>query len=232
MIHKLNIHHLTNFQNPFEHLRFIGAINGKWNELEELIKSQPDEQVYFQLGDFGLGAQGYQKAMQSLSELLEQKGSGMILARGDTDHPSMFLEAEKHNQDNVKLIPDASGIVAEGKTLQISGGGVHPMQTLFNKDEQQQASNRANIPFEPDEVDIFISHMSPVAPPSKTLPESYLQTLDTAILTAIEETRKVAELQFSNSDASLCVCAHCEEEFLVMSKEGKFVKGLAELEIW
>ena len=103
---------------------FVGDLHGNWGHLKWAIKQKQlkDENI-IQVGDFGVGFSSYEHDMEKLQQLndfLKEKNITLYVWRGNHDNPYFFDGTV--NMTNLKLLPDYTLTIIEGKGVLGVGG--------------------------------------------------------------------------------------------------------------
>ncbi len=113
---------------------FIGDIHGQFSELSERISTFSD-QIFIQVGDFGLGYNDYSVDIEMLKEFNEElktNNNQLYVLRGNHDNPIFWNEDSDYS--NLHLVKDYTKITIEGKDVLFVGGGVSIDRCFRRKD--------------------------------------------------------------------------------------------------
>jgi predicted phosphodiesterase len=155
----------------------LGDIHGKFSHIKWTIKHRHlRNTTIIQVGDFGVGYEPTvdDKNLEDLNKFLLEKNCTVYAIRGNHDDPSYF--EGNHIFSNLKLMPDYSQEIIEGKKFLFCGGAISIDRKFSLSKMQMSASHGLNKPmywwdeaFDLDleelekirDVEIVITHTAP-----------------------------------------------------------------------
>lgn len=144
----------------------LGDIHGEFNTIYYFaLKNENKEPInLIQVGDFGAGFhKGFISDMEYLNDKLAEFNVMLYAIRGNHDDPRYFDGT--HNWSNIKLLPDYSTEIIEGKKVLFIGGATS-IDRLYRKPNVSWWEGEAfKLDYDKlrtfEDVDIVVTHTSP-----------------------------------------------------------------------
>lgn len=144
----------------------LGDIHGDFNEIAYFAQKNTEKEptTLIQVGDFGAGFhRDFLLDMEHLNNTLAEFNITLYAIRGNHDDPKFFDGT--HNWTNIKLLPDYTVMVIEGKRILFIGGATSIDRLQRTPDKTWWDGEVFNLDVdklsEYENIDVVVTHTAP-----------------------------------------------------------------------
>jgi predicted phosphodiesterase len=144
----------------------LGDIHGNFNEISYFAQKNIEKEptTLIQVGDFGAGFHAdFLNDMEYLNNILREFNITLYAIRGNHDDPKFFDGT--YNWSNIKLLPDYTVMVIEGKRILFIGGATSIDRLQRTPDKTWWEGEVFNLDVDKlsqyENIDVVITHTAP-----------------------------------------------------------------------